>query len=730
MAKNIEHIQHVKSSVVLEGKPKLPQANQLVEGELAINYAEGVETISIKNASGDIVTFSSDNYYTEQKLGSGFTGENSANTVTSVIEEDERIISASLNDLKENKLDVSAYTPIEVDQVIDSGTSASTNAVATKAVFEVIKEDERVTAEALNSLNTTVIENERVTAEALNSLNTTVEENERVTAEALNYLNETVEEDERVTAEALNYLNANKQDTLSAGTGIIISGNVISSNAVVNIDQVIDSSTSASTGAVSTSAVYGFVTAYTPSITVDQTIDRSTSASTNPVATSAVYDFLTENYYTKDETDDGDEVISASLNDLNTRKLDASAYTPTVEVWLSGTGENSIVQKGTSCAATGIGAIAEGSGCTASGDYSHAEGYSTSASSFGSHAEGGFTLARDSYSHAEGRNSQAQGNNSHAEGWTTTAASMSDHSEGCDTIARGGYSHAEGHASDAKGSTSHAEGEHSIANGIASHGEGWWTETKNKAEHASGQFNKSVTASTTFGHSGNTLFSVGNGAANDARHNAFEIRQNGDIYIVNKNGQDVRLQDEIGNITIDQVIDSGTSASTDAVSTSAVYGFVTSYTPSITVDQILDDSVSASTNPIASKAVYSALTDTEFVWANAYGVISGAVDTISGSVDTHKANTNIHLLQIVSAVTVSSDMSNVTCPNSITGGSNNGAQALVVYENSGSTTDYTITVSTLYKTPDGNQLVLTCPANGYCEVSYVNINGTIYARGI
>ena len=120
------------------------------------------------------------------------------------------------------------------------------------------------------------------------------------------------------------------------------------------------------------------------------------------------------------------------------------------------------------------------------------------------------------------------------------------------------------------------------------------------------------------------------------RHNAFEIRQNGDIYIVNKNGQDVKLQDELGgNITINQVIDSGTSASTDAVSTSAVYGFVTSYTPSITVDEILDDSVSASTNPIASKAVYSALTDNEFVWANAYGVISGAVDSISGAIDTH-----------------------------------------------------------------------------------------------
>lgn len=458
MGKNANFVSHKKSKQIVDGKPKLPLASDIVEGEIAINFGKDVETLSIKNESGDVVTFSSDNYYTEQKLGSGFTGENSGVTVTEALENVE----------------------ITVDQVIDSGTSASTNAVATKAVFEVIKEDERVTAEALNSLNTTIIENERVTAEALN------------------YLNETVEEDERVTAEALNYLNTNKQDTLSAGTGIIISGNVISSNAVVNIDQVIDS---------------------------------STSASTNAVATKAVVDKLIED----------EQVWAISLNELNNKK------------------------------------------------FGYANFDSTDSTLY-------FYKDEDDYTSG---------------GTEIDSVDLSDIS-----------------------------------------------------------------------------------------------------------------------IEIDQVIDSGTSASTGAVSTSAVYGFVTSYTPSITVDQVLDDTTSASTNPVSSKAVYDAVTDNELVWTNAYVALSGAVDTISGSVDTHKANTNIHLLQIVSAVTVSSDMSNVTCPNSITGASNNGAQALVVYENSGDTDDYTITVSTSYKTPDGNQLILTCPANGYCEVSYVNINGTIYVRGI
>ena len=92
MAENItRHITHIKSKVVENGSPKLPTAAQIQEGEIGVNYAKGLETLSIKNESGDVVTFSSDNYYTEKKLGSGFTGTNSANTVTKVIEDNELV---------------------------------------------------------------------------------------------------------------------------------------------------------------------------------------------------------------------------------------------------------------------------------------------------------------------------------------------------------------------------------------------------------------------------------------------------------------------------------------------------------------------------------------------------------------------------------------------------------------------------------------------------------------
>lgn len=51
------HLIHAHSSVVTEGNPKLPQPSRIEYGEIAVNFAEGYETISIKNSNNDIVTF-------------------------------------------------------------------------------------------------------------------------------------------------------------------------------------------------------------------------------------------------------------------------------------------------------------------------------------------------------------------------------------------------------------------------------------------------------------------------------------------------------------------------------------------------------------------------------------------------------------------------------------------------------------------------------------------------
>ena len=47
---------HKHSSVITEnGKAKLPSAEQLEYGEVAVNYADGVETISFKNSNTLII---------------------------------------------------------------------------------------------------------------------------------------------------------------------------------------------------------------------------------------------------------------------------------------------------------------------------------------------------------------------------------------------------------------------------------------------------------------------------------------------------------------------------------------------------------------------------------------------------------------------------------------------------------------------------------------------------
>ena len=135
-------------------------------------------------------------------------------------------------------------------------------------------------------------------------------------------------------------------------------------------------------------------------------------------------------------------------------------------------------------------------------------------------AEGRDTIASGYWSHAEGINATASGNASHAEGGGTIASNSDAHAEGRGTIASGNSSHAEGLNTVASGYWSHAEGENTIAN--------------NDAEHASGKYNVS---------NEDTLFSVGDGTADDARHNAFEITKTGGKL----HDKDIAVKDDIIN---------------------------------------------------------------------------------------------------------------------------------------------------------------------------------------
>ena len=164
--------------------------------------------------------------------------------------------------------------------------------------------------------------------------------------------------------------------------------------------------------------------------------------------------------------------------------------------------------------------------CTSEGDNSHAEGVGT--------------ISKGQTSHAEGFETSAQASYAHSEGYKTQAKSQGSHAEGGETIANGYYSHAEGYKTSAKGHRSHAEGEGTIAN--------------NQAEHAEGMWNVS---------NSDTLSSIGNGKDDANRHNAFEVKKDGTIYIsdVNAEGEDfkkpmVNLQETLENKATIEYVDS------------------------------------------------------------------------------------------------------------------------------------------------------------------------------
>ena len=185
-----------------------------------------------------------------------------------------------------------------------------------------------------------------------------------------------------------------------------------------------------------------------------------------------------------------------------------------------GSGNNSIIQKG--------------SLNTASSAYSSAFGYNTTASM--------------AYAHAEGYETTASGTHSHVEGYKSTASGQTSHAEGTETKATNDSAHAEGYKTTAARYQSHAEGNQTYAAGVCSHAEGFKTKTTNKGEHAEGLSNISI--------QGKTVHTVGIGSAEDNvedRKNAEEIHVNGDKYVFGIGGYDGTNSQTEGIKTVQEV---------------------------------------------------------------------------------------------------------------------------------------------------------------------------------
>ena len=288
-----------------------------------------------------------------------------------------------------------------------------------------------------------------------------------------------------------------KQDTLSAGTNITISGNVISASGGISsgdVQTMIDSSIS---GKVDTSAF----TAYTAS---------------------------TESRITEDE-----EVTAAGLNSLNET---FTAYTAATDAVLSGKQDT----------------LSAGTNITISGNVISAEGG-------GKAVSGGTNISITTGETADTINCTLP----------ISAAKNSSILIGVNCSANREKSFVGGQSSTGNSEGSFAFGQHckagqwaiAVGNGVDA--------SNIRGAAAFGEYNVS-SGDRYSDSSGNTLFSVGNGTGGgNARHNAFEIRQNGDIYL-SLNGQDVKLQDQLGgsSITVDTALNSG---STNPVENRVIY---------------------------------------------------------------------------------------------------------------------------------------------------------------
>lgn len=137
------------------------------------------------------------------------------------------------------------------------------------------------------------------------------------------------------------------------------------------------------------------------------------------------------------------------------------------------------------------------------------------ASGINSVAEGEFTQASGNYSHTEGEFRDRDGDSEF--GLVAGSHGQSSHVEGLDS--------ATGESAEA----AHAEGIWTTALGVGSHSEGRNTVANNVAEHAEGVYNKS---------NDKTIHSVGIGTGLSNRKNAFEILNNGKIYVYGIGGYD------------------------------------------------------------------------------------------------------------------------------------------------------------------------------------------------
>ena len=184
------HLLHVRSNQLVNNEPKLPQPSDLKYGELAINYAKGNETISLKNSEDNIVTFN---------IGKSIKGIN-VNSVSATVENN--IASVTISGSDEN---VGTYTQVEYPEEFSSAVNVSGS---------------QTIAEAFNSVETTI-----------SALTDSIIKDEKTISEAITQLAESAGLDDN---DEISYVANANANYISGATSLYDADNILDS-AIYNI---------------------------------------------------------------------------------------------------------------------------------------------------------------------------------------------------------------------------------------------------------------------------------------------------------------------------------------------------------------------------------------------------------------------------------------------------------------------------------------------------------------
>ena len=126
MANEKKHITHIKSGQTVTNngvtEPKLPTAEDIILGELAVNYATGYERISLKNAAGNIVPFVSKAYVDLKASDAAAVKEVQVGNTTPSDSTVEVFVDTSVDPLS-----VEVYNKTQIDAKVDALENTDNN---------------------------------------------------------------------------------------------------------------------------------------------------------------------------------------------------------------------------------------------------------------------------------------------------------------------------------------------------------------------------------------------------------------------------------------------------------------------------------------------------------------------------------------------------------------------------------------------------------------------------